>query len=174
MNKTVGLLALGMFAWGAAKAFAVGPTLGDKKGHKCPLCTQQAVMEPKHLIHSLVTGPVVEEIQFRHQLPKLLGENVSNAAFGALHVSRKLTAEENAARVLEAGLAGALIYAKAYDSGGLAGATLVHAAHNLGADLGLFSVMGKEAARKGYRHVTTRRQLQPGVTLSQRHCMRTR
>jgi membrane protease YdiL (CAAX protease family) len=169
MDKTVGWLALGMFAYGLTKAHVFGPKLREKTGG-CPLCARQAISRPKHLIHSLVTGPLMEEIQFRHQLPKLVGANASNAAFGALHASRKLSAEDNAAKVLEAGLAGALVYAKAYDAGGLAGATLVHAAHNLGADLGIFSVM--EAPARAYAHRYSVRQLGPGVTLRQRHCVR--
>lgn len=144
--KSVGWLALGMFAWGLLKARTVGKRLSSG----CPICAEQSIKSPRHAVHSLVVGPVVEELQFRQTLPRLIGDTPSAALFGAAHMSRGLSVKGNALRALEAGLAGGVIYAEAYSRDGLLGAALVHAAHNLGADLGLASVMRDRVREEGW------------------------
>lgn len=150
-------LALGMFAWGLLKSCTVG-----RQAHQgCPLCEQKKVSSGKHLLKSLVVGPVVEELQFRQQLPQLLGDGGSAALFGALHASPRLGVAGNVARVVEAGLAGGVVYAKAYKAGGLGGAALVHAAHNLGSNLGVVVAMKEKATQEQWRHQLT--PIAPGV-----------
>lgn len=145
----VGWAALGMFAWGFLKASAVG----RRQPVSCPLCAAHAVTRPRRLAYSLVLGPVVEELNYRHSLPRLLGPAGSAAVFGAMHASKRLSPEGNAARVAEAGLAGGLVYQSAYDRGGLVGSSLVHGAHNLGVDLGTYFTMRDRAREEGLTRV---------------------
>jgi len=148
-SSAVGWAALGMFAWGVAKAYAVlGP------GHSgCPICTAADVSDPKKLAHSVLLGPLLEEVNFREALPRLMGEQGSAMAFGAVHADPGLGAFGNAIRVLEAGLAGGFVYMPAFKNGGLLGATLVHSAHNLGAALGTYSVMQRRVEAEGWERV---------------------
>jgi hypothetical protein len=144
--KDVCWLALGMFAWGAFKACALGKTVAEG----CPICAAEQVRSPKHLFHSLALGPVMEEMTYRRNLPKLIGPTASAALFGAGHRSKRLSPTGNFLRVLEAGLAGGVVYAEAYERSGLAGAALVHAAHNLGADLALGHVLDQRVREEGW------------------------
>jgi len=147
---TVFALAGAMFAYGLLK----GKLLASQAvcDPNCPECVGTvrdkwgAWTQPTHLLKN-VTGPLTEEVLFRHTLHPLVGAQASGVMFGALHASPKLSAGANMLRVLEAGLAGALVYGHAYTHGGLLGSTLVHAAHNAGADFGTYSGMTDQRRR---------------------------
>ena len=135
--RAIGWAALGMFAWGAIKSLTV------QAGHSdCPICASMVAstaMDPRRLAHSVLFGPLMEEVNFRDALPRLMGDEASSVAFGAMHADPGLGMIGNAVRVLEAGLAGALVYLPAFKRGGLLGSTLVHGAHNLGAAVGAYA-----------------------------------
>lgn len=150
------LLTLGMFVYGAGKGLLAGGG-----GDGCPLCEMERLGSAAHALSTVVIGPAMEELQFRQALPKVLGAAPSAAIFGALHASPWLGAG-NVLRVLEAGLAGGLLYAKAYELGGVRAATLVHGAHNLGVNVGSFFV-ARNKVRKGAWHRAPV-QVAPGVT----------
>lgn len=135
--SAAGWLALGMFTWGLVKAAALARHMAPD----CPICAEdqmRRVAHPSHLVRSVLTAPITEELMFRHNLQPLIGQQASAVLFGVAHASPRLGAVENALRVLEAGLAGGLVYGEAYNQAGVIGSTLVHAAHNAGADLGLY------------------------------------
>ena len=163
-GKLVGTLALGMFAWGAFKGLTIGRQLHDG----CPLCAQRKLASPSHLLNALVVAPTVEEFQFREVLPKVAGGRAASVIFGVAHMNPKLGLAGNALRMTEAGLAGALVYAKAYKQSGLTGAAIVHGAHNLGSALGAFFSMEDRVKDEGWCRVE--REVQPGVFL--RGCVR--
>lgn len=144
-------LAGAMFAYGLFKGkFLAAHSLSDPG---CPMCVTSGLeaatdrIRPRHMIKSVVTGPLTEELLFRHTLQPLVGAQASGVAFGALHASPNLGVLANMARVMEAGLSGALVYGHAYTHGGLLGSTLVHAAHNVGARLGTYSGMQDQHRR---------------------------
>lgn len=139
--SAVGWAAIGMFTWGLLKATA----LSDGRHVRCPSCAARGVTSPKHLLHSTVFAPTLEELNYRQTLPMWIGKQPAAAVFGAMHYSRRLPPGQAALRAAEAGLAGALVYQPAFDAGGLLGSALVHGAHNLGADLGFFLTMREQA-----------------------------
>ncbi len=153
-TKNVHLLALAMFGWGFVKAVAFA--MSDK-GHSahCPMCVESRYMhlvDPAATFKSVVSGPFMEELSFRRNYPQLMTkvagwtgrplppegsfEDAADLLFGSGHMLPGHGPLLNAARVMEAGLAGALVYRPAFNAAGLAGATLVHGAHNLGTRIG--------------------------------------
>lgn len=146
--NSLALLAGAMFAVGLLKS-----ALASKSICHCSSCARENFREsaeltsPAKLAHVVALSPLAEESLFRKNLTPLFGAAGSAAAFGVGHVSPALPPAANAARVAEAALAGLLVYQPAFDSHGLLGAALVHAAHNAGV------VAGRRRAlrRAGYR-----------------------
>lgn len=156
--KSVGWIALGMFTYGLAKATAISSSVRGG----CPLCEASNAFNAHSLFRSCGAAPLLEEFTYRQNLPPLIGRKGAAVAFGAGHASRILPTGLNALRMVEAGLAGGIAYQAAYDSGGVAGSTLAHAAHNLGTTLGTYLVARDRVRKEGWHRET--RQIQPGVT----------
>lgn len=134
----VGWLALGAFVWGASKAWL---NYKETAHHGCPMCLESAFLHstnPVRLVQHVVTGPLVEEATFRGGLQRHIGLGPASVAFGVAHMEPGKDMKSTVARVLDATIGG-LVYGKAYESGGLIASTLVHGAHNLGANLGVLA-----------------------------------
>jgi len=141
-------LAAGMLAYGALKSGVFTKHTLRRCG--CPSCVGKIASQAVgagSLLTSVVTGPVREEIMFRHTLGPLIGSDYASALFGVAHASSKLSAGGNVLRMLEAGLSGALAYSAAYKQGGVVGASLVHAAHNAGTSLGAILALTLDGPR---------------------------
>lgn len=147
-SSAVGWAALGMFVWGALKAGVAAQHMHVS----CPLCAADSAADPRKIVHSVVTGPLMEEWTYRESLPKLIGPGAAAVMFGSMHATSKLTASQNAARAVEAAAAGGLVYQAAHGNGGLVGSTIVHGAHNLGVRVGGFFAMKARAQAEGFRH----------------------
>lgn len=125
-------------AYGAIKAyFAVKKEIDEGAALEVALSSEEWIA-PGRLLYSVVLGPLEEEVIYRGFLREAIGAVPSAIAFGAAHLRSARTLQGAALRFADA-TAGALIYTKAYEAGGLPLAWAIHSAHNLGCAIGGFA-----------------------------------
>lgn len=136
----LGLAAVAL-GWGLAK----GLVYGARYHHGCPAHDSRQLTNPKHVLKSVVLGPVLEEVQFRGALQPTLGLGAAAALFGASHLTnaRHTGVEAATYQSIDAGLGGVL-YGTAYEEAGLGAAIACHVLHNLGSDLGLAAALRRK------------------------------
>lgn len=137
-------------AYGAVKAyFSVKNEIsqGDSEAVDAMLSSEEWIA-PGRLLYTVVLGPLEEEVIYRGFLREAIGATPAAIAFGAAHLRRERTIQGAALRFADT-TAGALVYTKAYEAGGLPLAWAVHSAHNLGCAIGGF--VGSQRGIDGIR-----------------------
>lgn len=135
-------------AYGAVKAYLAVKKEATEEGALEVALTSEEWIAPGRLLYSVVLGPLEEEVIYRGFLREAIGTVPSAIAFGAAHLRHERTIQGAALRFADT-TAGAMVYSKAYEAGGLPLAWAIHSAHNLGCAIGGFA--GSQLGTDGIR-----------------------
>ena len=141
-RKVLGLIVLAG-AWGLVKNFLMGQDSRTRVlARHGPIAAfalegqAASFLAPGGLLSSVVTGPLAEELLYRRAVQPHLGIGTTAALFGLGHYDDELAPARRFEKVLDAALGG-MVYGSAFQLGGIPASWAAHAAHNLGASLGV-------------------------------------